>query len=245
MSPEYVTPPVNGDAYANFIIGTNAGTATGRFVITFKGSSGNLEHTTQVELIINSAMPTISGYTWNTPPKANQSFGGTITGTNFAGGGGTQVWFCVSGTSTCYQHTGVNVSNSTSLTISNVNLGAGAWQFYVKTAAGQSARSAAFTVQSAVPQPPTVTGYSWNTTPTGSQTFGGTIRGTGFVSGNTQVWFCKSGTSTCYQQPAAGVSVSGSTSLVVSNVVLSSGTWQFYVKTSAGQSARSTTFTVR
>jgi hypothetical protein len=187
--------------------------------------------------------PSISSYSWNTTPIANQFFGGTITGTGFVSGG-TQVWFCVNGSSTCYQHpaAGVTVNNSTNLSVNNVNLGNGSWQVYVQTSAGQSARSAAFTVQAAVP---TISGFSWTSTPVGTQAFGGTITGTNFISGGTQVFFCVSGTGTCYQHPSAGVSVNGPTSLSVSNVRLSTGSWQIYVQTSAGQSARSTAFTVR
>jgi thiamine phosphate synthase YjbQ (UPF0047 family) len=53
-----------------------------------------------------------------------------------------------------------------------------------------------------------------------------------------------SGTSTCYQQPSAGVTVNNSTSLSISNGKLGSGSWQIYVQTSAGQSARSAAFTI-
>jgi hypothetical protein len=76
---------------------------------------------------------------------------------------------------------------------------------------------------------PTVSGYNWNATPKANQPFGGTISGTGFVSGGSQVWFCLSGTSTCYQQPTTEVSVNSSTSLSVSNVNLSNGSWEIYV----------------
>src|SRR5205085_4920605 len=153
------------------------------------------------------------------------------------------VWFCVNGSSTCYQHpsAGVTVNSSTSLSVSNVNLGAGSYQIYVQTSAGQSARSSAFTVQNG---PPTISGYTWNTTPRANQPFSGTITGTGFISG-IQVWFCVNGSSTCYQQPSAGVSLNSLTCLSVTNVNFSSGSWQIYVQTSAGQSARSSAFTVQ
>jgi hypothetical protein len=192
---------------------------------------------------VQTAPPTITGYSWSATPTANQPFSGTISGTGFVVGG-TQVWFCVAGISTCYQQpaAGVTVNSSTSLSVSNVNLSSGSWQFYVQTSAGQSARSTSFTVQAG---PPTITGYSWSTTPTGGQPFSGTIIGSGFIVGGTQVWFCIYGTSTCYQQPAAGVAVNNSTNLNVSNLNLSAGSWQFYLQTSAGQSARSTSFSVR
>ena len=149
MSPEYVTPPVNGSAYATLTIGTNTATAIGRFVITIQGSSGSLVHSTQVELNINAvnntSPPTISSYSLSTNPVAGQPFNVGVSGTNFVVNG-TRAFFCIYNSTTCYEHplAGVNVSNSTSLTLSNVNLGSGTWQFYLLTAAGQSARSSPF-----------------------------------------------------------------------------------------------------
>jgi len=188
-------------------------------------------------------LPTVAGYNWDRTPTSGQPFNGTITGTNFIVNG-TSVFFCVNGSSTCYLQpaAGVIVTRSDSLNVSNVNLSAGSWQIYVQTGAGASARSAAFTVQ---PAPPAITSYSWTSTPTGGQPFNGSIYGSNFVIGGTQVWFCVVNTATCYQHPSAGVNVINSTSLNVSNVNLSSGSWQIYLQTSAGQSGRSTTFSVR
>jgi hypothetical protein len=223
---------------------SNVNLGSGSWQIYVKTSAGQSVPSTAFTVQAPAApRPTITGYSWNTTPRANQPFSGTITGTYFISGG-TQVFFCVNGTSTCYQHpsAGVTVNSSTSLSVNNVNLSSGSWQVYVQTAAGQSARSASFTVQAAAP---TISGYSWSSTPTGTQPFSGTITGTGFLAGDTQVWFCVNGTGTCYQQPSAGVGVNSLTSLGVSNVRLSTGLWQIYVQTSAGQSARSAAFTVR
>ena len=220
---------------------SNVRLSSGAWQIVVKTAAGQSARSTP--FTVQPVGPTITGYNWSTLPKANQAFGGTITGTSFVAGG-TQVWFCLSGTSTCYQHpaAGVTVNSSTSLAVTNVNLGAGSWQFYLKTSTGQSLRSTAFTVQAALP---TITGYSWTSTPFANQPFGGTISGTGFVSGATQVWFCVNSSVTCYQHPSAGITVNSSTSLTVSNVNLGGGSWQMYIKTAAGQSARSTAFTVQ
>ena len=249
MSPEYVTPPINGSVYATLTIGTNTSTATGRFVITIQGSSGSLVHSTQVELIINAvnstSPPTISSYSLSTNPIAGQLFNVNVSGTNFVVGG-TRAFFCISNSTTCYEHpqAGVNVSNSTSLTLSNVNLGSGSWQFYLLTSAGQSARSAPFTVQSA-PSPPAISSYSLSTNPIAGQSFNVYVSGTNFVIGGTRAFFCIYNSTTCYEHPSAGVNVSSSTSLTLSNVNLGSGSWQFYLLTSRGQSARSAPFTVQ
>jgi hypothetical protein len=188
--------------------------------------------------------PTISRYSWSQSQTASRPFGGTITGTRFVTGGGTQVYFCLSGTNTCYQHppAGVNVDSSTTLRVSNVSLGFGAWQVYVKTSAGQSALSTAFAVH---PAPPTITRYSWSPAPAANQSFGGTVTGSDFIPAGTQVWFCVTGSNTCYQHPSAGVNVTNSSSLKVSGVKLGKGSWQVYVRTSAGASPRSNSFTVR
>jgi murein DD-endopeptidase MepM/ murein hydrolase activator NlpD len=220
---------------------TNVNLSSGSWQIYVVTSGGQSARSSAFN--VQLALPTITGYSWTSTPTGGVPFNGTIYGTNFVVGG-TQVWFCQTNTSACYQHpaAGVNVTSSTSLNVSNVNLSSGSWQIYVVTSAGQSARSSAFNVQ---PGPPTIASYSWTSTPTGGVPFSGTIYGTNFVVGGTQVWFCQTNTSTCYQHPAAGVNVTSSTSLNVSNVNLSSGSWQFYVQTAARQSSRSTSFLVR
>jgi PA14 domain-containing protein len=190
--------------------------------------------------------PTISGYSFDRTPRAGQPFNGTITGTGFVVGG-TRVFFCNTSTGSCYEHSsaGVTVNNSMSLNINNVNLGAGSYQIYVQTSAGSSSRSTAFNVQSPQPQPPTISNYSWDRTPRAGQPFNGTISGSNFVVGGTQVFLCVNGSSTCYQHPAAGVSVNNSSSLNINNVNLGAGSYQILLQTSAGSSARSWAFTVQ
>jgi hypothetical protein len=90
--------------------------------------------------------------------------------------------------------------------------------------------------------PPTVVAAVWNSTPHNHVNFSGSIDGTKFVPSST-VWFCVSGTSTCYQQPAAGVTVLGLYVIQVTNVNLTTGSWQAEVRTPFG-SARSTGFAI-
>jgi hypothetical protein len=186
--------------------------------------------------------PTISGYTWDSTPGANQLFSGTIRGTGLVAP--LQVFFCFSVSTTCFQHpsAGVTINDASNLSVANVQLGSGSYQIYVHTSAGQSARSTSFTVGSAAV--PTISGYTWISTPIANQPFSGTITGSGFLS-NIQVFFCVNLSSTCYQQPSAGVTVNSATTLNVSNVNLSGGSWQLYLESSTGQSARSTAFTVQ
>ena len=93
--------------------------------------------------------PTLSGFAWNTTPTHLQNFSGNISGTGFILNG-SRVFFCVNGTNTCYEHPqpGVIVNSANSLSVSNVNLGAGSYQVYIQTSGGASNRSTAFSVNS-------------------------------------------------------------------------------------------------
>ena len=116
------------------------------------------------------------------------------------------------------------------------------WRVVAKNSSGSSPASAtwSFTVQPAAPK---ILGYSFTAAPRSRQYFNGAITGSGFISG-TQVWFCVNGGSACYQQPAGLVNVSSQGSLSISNINLTAGSWQIYVQTPYGQSARSLSFSV-
>ena len=187
--------------------------------------------------------PTVTGYTWTTAPVPNQPFSGTITGTGFFSP--IVVWFCPSSGS-CQQlpASQVTLSSATSLGLTGVTLAAGSWQLYVQTNGGPSARSAPFVVQTGgTGGAPTVTNYTWTTTPTANQPFGGTITGTGYFS-PIVVWFCPSSGS-CQQLPASQVTLNSAISLGVTGVSLAAGSWQLYVQTNGGPSARSAPFVVQ
>jgi serine protease AprX len=190
--------------------------------------------------VVAGPAPTIAGYVWATAPLPNQPFSGTITGTGFEAG--MAVWFCPSAGS-CQQlpPSQLTVNSATSVNVTNVTLAAGSWQIYVQTAGGPSGRSAPFLVQA--PVKPTITSYTWTTTPKPNQPFSGTITGTGFVS-PIAVWLCPSG-GTCQQLAASQVKLNGPTSVSVTNVTLAAGSWQIYVQTVGGPSDRSVTFSVR
>ena len=91
---------------------------------------------------------------------------------------------------------------------------------------------------------PTISGYSWSSTPTANVYFSGTVYGTNFVVGGTRLFFCNPSI-TCYEQPNSLVSVSSSTRLIVSNVRLSRGYWTMFARNAAGDSPRSSSFYVR
>src|SRR6185369_10514983 len=95
------------------------------------------------ERVGGGAIPTIGNFVWNpATPIANQNFGGTVTGTNFVTGA-SEVWFCPVNSNICSLHpsAGVTVNSASTLTLVNVRLSAGSWQFFVKTGVGQSGRS--------------------------------------------------------------------------------------------------------
>jgi hypothetical protein len=183
--------------------------------------------------------PTVTGYTWTSTPTPNQPFSGTITGTGFSSP--IAVWFCPSSGS-CQQLAAsqVTLNSATSLSVTGVTLAAGSWQVYVQTNGGPSGRSASFTVGPT--GAPTVTGYAWTTTPTSNQPFSGTISGTNF-SLPIVIWFCPSSGS-CLQLASSQVTLIGDTSVAVTGVTLTAGSWQVYVQTNGGPSARSMPFTV-
>lgn len=195
-----------------------------------------------------SPVPVISGYSWNpASPVAGSPFSGTVTGSNFVAGA-TQVFFCLTGSSSCatVPASSINVASQGSLGLSNVTLANGAWQFYVQTAAGSSARSASFTVQTPAAGVPTITSYTWDPAiPVSGRSFTGTITGDNFISNATTVYFCQIGRPFCTRQPLSIVSVADRTRLTLSAVTLTTGTWQFYLQTSSGTSARSSTFNVQ
>jgi len=93
------------------------------------------------------------------------------------------------------------------------------------------------------PSPPAITGYTWTTTPRPNQAFSGTITGTGFTAA-VSVWVCPSSGS-CQQLPASQVVLNDPTSASATGVSLASGTWQLYVQTNGGPSARSSPFVVQ
>lgn len=191
--------------------------------------------------------PSITGQNWGvTGVLANQASSVTISGTGFTTTG-TQVFVCVAGTETCFEHPPdrITVNGPTSLTLNGIFLLAGSWEIYIQTPAGRSGRTSSFTVRFGNTATPTITGYTWSpAVPSISSAFSGTINGTNFITGGTQVFFCVTGTVTCFPHPLENIRVISSTTLSVSSVFLMPGSWQVYVQTSGGVSERSTSFAV-
>jgi len=192
--------------------------------------------------------PVIASFAWSpTIPISGSPFGGVVTGSNFVVDS-TQVIFCQAGGTICtlIPDSSVSVSSPTSLTLSNISLNAGSWQFYLQTAAGNSARSAAFTIQSATSNVPLITGYTWDPPiPITGRPFNGTISGDNFEAAGTRIFFCQIGRPFCVRQSDTQVTIVSRKELRLSNIVLASGTWQFYLQTAAGNSTRSTSFNVQ
>lgn len=100
-----------------------------------------------------------------------------------------------------------------------------------------------FTLNFVQPQPPILYGYHWNTSPKNHVNFSGAISGDELVLG-TQVFFCVSGSSTCYPQPSQLVVVNSASTITVTNANLTTGYWQVYLKDQYGMSTRSSAFYV-
>lgn len=190
--------------------------------------------------------PSITSQNWGVPGVvANQSSSVTINGTGFTVGG-TRVFVCVAGTETCFEHPPdrISVNNSTNLTLSGIFLLAGSWEIYVQTPAGRSGRTPPFTVRVGNVAMPTVTGYAWNPSAPSVSAFSGTVTGTNFVAGGTQVFFCVTGTVTCFPHPLENIRVTSATTLTLTSVFLMPGSWQVQIQTSGGTSERSASFSV-
>lgn len=223
--------------------------SAGSWEIYVQTPTGDSNRTAPLQLQASTpAFPTITGITWTpSTPTAMQSFSGLLTGTNFVSEG-TRVYFCSNGSNRCTLHpsSGVVVSSTTSLRLSGILLGSGAWQVIVETAVGASGRSTPFTVQDDSPvPPPTLTGATWTPlAPLANQPFSGILTGTHLLMGATRVFFCPSGSTDCQEHPPSGVSVTGTTSLSVTGVLLANGSWQAHVQTPAGISNQTPVFTV-
>jgi len=195
-----------------------------------------------------SPLPSISGYTWSpVNPASSQSFGGTISGSNFANG--ALVFFCISGTSSCTQlNPGqVRVVDQRTINISNVTLASGTWQFYVRTTMGNSSRSNGFTVFTPTGGPiqPTLLSVSWvPLVPLSTSALNGTLRGTNFVLNLTKVFACTYPSNNCVQLPAESIKLENSNEINLTNVRLAKGIWQLYVETPNGVTNRTRTFNV-
>jgi hypothetical protein len=165
-----------------------------------------------------------------------------INGTGFQGGAGLRVRVNWPGGQTDLTGAQVVWQSPNQIRIHiRVGTTAADWTAQVINGNGRTSNVFGFAVTAS----PTILEYSWSPPPTAGQPFSGTITGTGFVSGM-EVWFCRAGTNDCSRHPAAGVRVNEPTSLSVIDVnLISSGSYQFYLQTSAGQSARSTSFIVQ
>ena len=223
--------------------------SAGSWEIYVQTPTGDSNRTAPVRLQATTpSFPTITRLAW-TPvtPSATQPFSGVVTGTNFVPEG-TRVYFCSNGSNRCTLHasSGVVVPDTTTVRLSGVILGSGAWQVIVETAAGASGRSTPFSVLEDAPSPPpTLTGATWTPlAPLANQPFSGVLTGNHLVMGATQVFFCPAGSTECQEQPASAVSVSGTTSLSVTGVLLTQGNWQAHVQTPAGTSNQTAILTV-
>jgi hypothetical protein len=73
---------------------------------------------------------------------------------------------------------------------------------------------------------PTISSYQWTATPSSAQPFSGTITGTNFIVGGSQVWFCVNDSSACHQHNAIITSAGDCVNLTMRNVMLGAGSWQ-------------------
>ncbi|MGA1368436.1 MAG: hypothetical protein ACO394_07950, partial [Blastocatellia bacterium] len=186
-------------------------------------------------------VPTVGTYQWNpTTPIANQPFTGRITGTGFATGA-TRLHFCPPQTDACLS-VEATVLDPTQLEVGPVTLAAGQWDLQAETPGGASPRTPPFSVQAPPPPLPTLLAFTPSvSTPVASQPFQGVLQGTGFMTGSTEVLFCRHETNDCLLQPVAGLTA---TTATLDRIVLPEGRWQAQVRTREGLSNRLAPFSV-
>jgi hypothetical protein len=94
---------------------------------------------------VNGVAPTASTPSWDTQPRNHTYFSGYVYGSGFVSS--TTVWFCVNGTTTCYQQPTplVTVQSLYTIRVTNAYITTGTWQIEVRTPYG-TARSPAFSV---------------------------------------------------------------------------------------------------
>ena len=219
-------------------VGTSAANWTAQ-VINPNGQGSNVFPFT---VTAAAQAPSINNISPNSYPPSNSLQTMTINGSNFVSGA-TLTFDPPTGTnlpSTPSRLTFIS-SSQISYQINNGN-DVGTWLVRVNNPSGQSSNWASFSVTGL--GSPTLSGFTWHSAPMHQQNFSGLLNGTGFISNGTRVFFCVNGTSTCFEHPQAGVIVSSSTTLSVSNVNLGSGSYQVQVQTVGGISNRSTAFTV-
>ncbi|MFM8393505.1 MAG: hypothetical protein ACKOB4_06225, partial [Acidobacteriota bacterium] len=225
---------------------SNVALGAGNWQVLVRTPGGSSNRSSAFTVGPQLSQPVVTGYTWNPTPSSNQPFSGTIAGNNFDLTG-TQVFFCLNGGTNCTQVPTANlrVTSSTSISIINLTLTTGNWQFYVTTPGGRSTNSTSFSVTVLSQFLPTITTYSWlSTALLANQGFSGIVTGANFVTGGTQVFMCNDDTGVCIRQNSENIRVTSPTSLTLSNIILGRGSWNFYVQTTIGASNRSTSFTV-
>ena len=178
-----------------------------------------------------------------TTPTANQPFSGTITGTGFSRP--SSVWFCPSSGS-CQQLAAsqVTLNSATSISVSNVIL---ASRIVAGLRANQRRAFGALHAvrwfsrgRAAGRRSPAMPG-----TPRRQPISPSAGRSRG--RGSTHPSWCGSAPvpGSCQQLAASQVTLNSATSVSVTSVTLTAGSWQLYVQTNGGPSGRSTTFMVQ
>jgi len=221
--------------------------ASGQWQVQVETPAGRSVRTSPFEILPPlPPPPTLSTFTPSlSSPVANRPFQGVLRGTGFVVGG-TEVLFCRSESSECLVQPPGTIT-ATTIQLEQVVLPAGRWQGQVRTAGGTSNRTSTFVVVAPSPEelPPTITGYSWTPDrPLANLPFAGIITGGGFVAGSTQVLICEAGTEACIPHSLEQTTVVNAGQLQVTQLLLPLGSWELLVKTSRGQSGRSSPFLV-
>ncbi|EQD45506.1 Cell surface receptor IPT/TIG domain protein, partial [mine drainage metagenome] len=173
--------------------------------------------------------PSVTGVS---PASGSAAGGGTldISGKGFWSGP-VGVQFCPTGGGACTDASASTAKTDDLMYVTPPPLPAGTYDVQVFSQAGPSAVSAADVYTALSAPPPTVTGVSPQSGPSGSGT-PVTITGTGFLSGPTGVEFCEGSVCT----PAQNVTVISDTEIEATSPALGVGTADIVVTGAGGQS---------
>jgi hypothetical protein len=119
---------IRGPASNDMMFESPSANALGVRNVNLEGASGS-QHSAQsyaASMTIggHNSVPTINSFSWASTPMINQNFSGRINGTNFVVGG-SQVFFCIAGSNTCYQQPAAP-ANSSDVSEIDANLSKGA-----------------------------------------------------------------------------------------------------------------------
>ncbi len=230
--------PTSGASFT-LTLQTTGSTPTGTYTLTLHAQGGGVDQYLYPTLTVTAPPPApLSVSCYLSPNPVNLGNGSSLIGNATGGTGGY-----------LYSLNGGSYQSSNSATVLPNDAGTFTYNVTVKDSSNTTtSNSCSVTVNGVAPTINSGTGgYYWDNQPVGGVQFSGYIYGTGFTP-STKVWFCVSGTNTCYPNDGgtngvAGLTIQSLNTIRIINILLSTGSWQIKLQTAYG-TAYSSAFTV-